>query len=91
MIGIEILAGEAARLHAALDYAGRRAMEALRVADPAIVNRLIQTFGKEEGAAAWLVSRTADLDGRSALELLAQGQREEVMLSLHHLRYGRCS
>jgi uncharacterized protein (DUF2384 family) len=88
---IDTLAAEASGLYAALEDTGRRAMEALRVTDPALVNELIETFEKEEGAAAWLVSRTIGFGGRSALDLLAQGERAQVMHIVHHLHYGLCS
>jgi Protein of unknown function (DUF2384) len=92
---IETLAAEVAELYAAMDTAledaGRRGTEALRLTDPPLLRELIRTFGSEDGAAAWLVSQTARFGGRSALDLLALGEREQVMHVLHHLQYGFCT
>ncbi|MEX3951071.1 antitoxin Xre/MbcA/ParS toxin-binding domain-containing protein [Paraburkholderia sp. EG287B] len=43
------------------------------------------------GASAWLASRTTGFGGRCALELLAQGERAQVVHVLNHLRYGLCA
>ncbi|NVH73674.1 DUF2384 domain-containing protein [Paraburkholderia sp. JPY432] len=88
---IDALAAEASRLYAALTDNGRRAMEALRTIDPIVVEELVATFESDDAAAGWLISRTIGFGGSSALDLLAQGEREQVMHVLHHLRYGLCA
>ncbi|WP_250436260.1 MbcA/ParS/Xre antitoxin family protein [Caballeronia sp. ATUFL_F2_KS9A] len=88
---LEPLTADAARLYADLEDTGRRAMEALRTIDPVVSEELFATFESEDRAARWLISRTIGFGGRSALELLSQGDREEVMHVLHHLRYGFCA
>ncbi|MGF6636522.1 MbcA/ParS/Xre antitoxin family protein [Paraburkholderia sp. MM6662-R1] len=88
---IDALAAEVSRLYASLEDAGRGTLEALRETDPTIVEELIATFESEDKAARWLISRTIGFGGRSAVDLLAQGDREQVMLALGHLRYGFCA
>lgn len=88
MTEIAILVGEASGLYMALEQTGRRATEVLHRTDPDLFHGLLETFEEEGEAAAWLVSRTIGFGGRSALELLANGEREQVMRVLDHLRYG---
>ncbi|WP_083788711.1 MbcA/ParS/Xre antitoxin family protein [Paraburkholderia atlantica] len=47
--------------------------------------------GGQDEAASWLISRTIGFGGSSALELLAQDERQRVMQVLNHLRYGPCT
>lgn len=88
---LDTLASEARNIYAALKDTGRRAMEALRTIDPILVEELVATFEAEDRAAGWLISWTIGFGGRSALDLLAQGEREEVLQVLHNLRYGFCA
>jgi uncharacterized protein (DUF2384 family) len=88
---LDMLASEACNLYAGLKDTGHRAMEALRTIDPIAVEELVATFQSEDRAAGWLISRTIGFGGRSALDLFAQGEREQVMDVLHHLRYGFCA
>jgi len=88
---LDPLTADAARLYADLEDTGRRAMEALRKIDPVVIEELVATFESQDRAARWLTSRTIGFGGRSALELLSRGDREEVMHVLHHLRYGFCA
>ena len=88
---LDPLRADAARLYADLEDTGRRAMEALRRIDPVVIEELVATFESEDRAARWLISRTIGFGGRSALELLAHEEREEVLHVLHHLRYGLCA
>ncbi|MEX3982152.1 MbcA/ParS/Xre antitoxin family protein [Paraburkholderia sp. EG287A] len=91
MTQIETLAAQVSGLYAALEESGRRAIETLRQTDAALADGLVGAFESEAGAAAWLASRTTGFGGRSALELLAQGERAQVMHVLDHLRYGLCT
>ncbi|MEX3966811.1 MbcA/ParS/Xre antitoxin family protein [Paraburkholderia sp. EG286B] len=91
MTQIETLATRVSGLYVALEESGRRAVEALRQTDPALVDLLVGVFESEAGASAWLASRTTGFGGRCALELLAQGERAWVMRVLNHLRYGLCA
>jgi len=88
---LDTLASEARNLYAALEDTGHRTMEALRAIDPNVIEELVATFGSEDRAAGWLISRTIGFGGRCALDLLAQGEREEVLQVLHNLRYGFCA
>jgi hypothetical protein len=91
MSEIESLAKEASGLYAGLEQTGFRAIGALRSIDPELVDELLATFESMNEAAPWLVSRTIGFGGSSALELLAQGERQRVMHVLNHLRYGLCA
>ncbi|SIT41797.1 hypothetical protein BN2476_300199 [Paraburkholderia piptadeniae] len=91
MTGIETLAQETSGLYAGLRQTGCRAIGVLRATDPELVDALLATFESHDEAAAWLVGRTIGFGGSSALELLAQGERERVMQVLNHLRYGLCA
>ena len=85
------LSAEAWSLYDSLKETGRRAMMELRRSDPSMVEELVATFESEDGAAGWLISRTIGFGGRSAWDLLANEEREQVMHVLHHLRYGLCA
>jgi len=88
---LDTLANEACNLYAALKDTGHRAMDALRAMDPDVLEELLATFESEDRAAGWLISRTIGFGGHSALDLLAQGKREQVTDVIHHLRYGFCA
>lgn len=92
MTAIEVLAGEASGLYIALEQTGRRATELLHRTDPGSLHELLETLEGEGEEADWLISRTiVFFGGRSALELLADGERERVMRILNRLRYGLCT
>ncbi|MEX3932160.1 hypothetical protein AB4Y32_10175 [Paraburkholderia phymatum] len=91
MTEIKTLAKEACALYGSLGQTGLRAIGALRSTDPELVDELLATFESRGEAASWLVSRTIGFGGFSALELLAQGERERVMHVLNHLRFGLCA
>ena len=88
MTEIEKLAVEVSGLYAGLEQTGSRAMGVLRSSDPELVDELLATFESETRSVDWLVSRTIGFGGSSALELLAQGERQSVIQVLNHLRYG---
>ncbi|SAL44186.1 MbcA/ParS/Xre antitoxin family protein [Caballeronia concitans] len=88
---LDTLASDACDLYTALQDTGHRAMDALRAMDPEVVEELLATFESEDRAAGWLISRTIGFGGHSALDLLAQRKREQVMDVIHHLRYGFCA
>ncbi|MEM5341467.1 antitoxin Xre/MbcA/ParS toxin-binding domain-containing protein [Paraburkholderia azotifigens] len=91
MTEIERLAEEVSGLYADIERAGCRAVDALRSSDPDLADALLATFESGDRAGDWLTSQPIGFDGYSALELLAQGEREQVMQVLNHLRIGLCT
>ncbi|TCG03667.1 hypothetical protein BZM27_46675 [Paraburkholderia steynii] len=88
MTEIQTLADEASGLYAALEQTGSRAMGVLRSSDPELVDELLATFESGTQSVHWLVSRTIGFGDSSALELLAQGERQSVIQLLKNLRDG---
>jgi Protein of unknown function (DUF2384) len=82
------LAHAIVRLRSEIRALGRSATERLRSTDPDLAEGLEAVFDSPDQPAAWLVERTIGFRGRTALELLANGERDTVLRALHHIQYG---
>jgi hypothetical protein len=86
--GIEKLAAQVSMLYSSLEHAGRTALVILYESDASLLAELVKTFGSEDRAAHWLISRKISFGGRSALDLLASGRREQVLQVLLQIDEG---
>lgn len=59
----------------------------LKEVDPLLAQALIKAFGEEARAISWCVSVSPFL-GRTPIELISQGQRQEVMDELMRIEHG---
>jgi uncharacterized protein (DUF2384 family) len=75
-------------LNSSLEHAGQTALVILHESDARFLAELVKTFGSEDKAARWLISRRISFGGRSALDLLASGERELVLQLLLQLDEG---
>jgi hypothetical protein len=82
------LAHAIVRLRGEIHELGRSATERLRSTDLDLAEGLEAVFDSTDQIAAWLVEPTIGFGERSALELLANGERDTVRRALHHLQYG---
>jgi hypothetical protein len=85
---IEKLATRVSLLHSSMEHAGHTGLEILHKYDASFLEELIETFGAEDKAARWLISRKICFGGRNALDLLASGEREYVLQVLRQLDNG---
>lgn len=86
MATFQLLAQQAAELDARYLDIGDRALDAIRQTDAELARELDETWG--ETAARWLTAKTPGFGGRSALALLANGERDRVMQAIHQVKHG---
>jgi hypothetical protein len=82
----EECANEVRRLRADLQAVGKRTWLEIQSSDPELTAELEAAL--EGSSAAWLVIPTASFGGKCAVELLAAGNRAQVLQVLHNLHYG---
>ncbi len=82
----EECANEVCRLRADLQVVGERAWLEIQSSDPELTTELEAALEGRGGA--WLVTPTISFGGKCAVELLAAGNRAQVLQVLHNLHYG---
>ncbi|WP_321871962.1 hypothetical protein [Paraburkholderia tropica] len=86
MVTLQSLARQAAELDALYRDLGAKALDALRQSDPELARELDDMW--DENAPRWLTEKPLGFGGRSALELLANDERDRVMRALLQLKCG---
>ncbi|HET7308206.1 MAG TPA: MbcA/ParS/Xre antitoxin family protein [Gammaproteobacteria bacterium] len=80
-VRMDALVQEQAELHL-------RLIEHLGVENPALVKRLLDTFGSAQKAAAWLLEDVPSLGSRRPITLIRNGEQDQVIDTLGHIQHG---